>query len=504
MVFNPSNMNTIRRIQSVIFIALLAMNTASNAQSGTLDTTFDPGTGLEGSSDPKVNAMVLLEDGKILLGGHSTTYNGETFKNLGRVNEDGSNDTSFKQYPLWLNNSYIYDIALQPDGRFLVGGQFVNAGALTAIGRFHANGLPDTTFHDKSDDFNIVNAIAIQADGKILIGGRFSRYAGKDRLNIARLNTDGSLDSTFNSSGGGAGIVNQTIEEVRSIVVQQDQKILIGGTFSKYKGDVHKYLLRLNEDGSIDESFNMGTGISGIVNCLALYPDEKIFVGGDFIQYQGLSRYRLARIQPNGVIDSSFNPAAFTPYASISGTNREVYNVLLQPDGKIIVGGNFSKYNNVIRKGIVRINADGSPDNTFTIGGGIQVGNGDDGDVYEMVLQPDGKVVVGGAFVKYNNIPRNNIVRLNGDVGSPTGLQLHTDNQLFQLYPNPAGDHVRIITPLEKLNYQVSDISGKIVLAGQSGKNNTTIDLSTLANGIYFALGNANDRLLSKKLIVSR
>ena len=126
--------------------------------------------------------------------------------------------------------------------------------------------------------------------------------------------------------------------------------------------------IELHADGSLDNSLNIGTGIAGAVNSIDLYPDGRIFLAGNFTQYNGAGRNRVARIAGDGTLDTLFNPALFTAYPSISGANGAVFTSILQSDGRIIIGGTFDKYNNVFRRSIVRLEADGSIDPTFVVG----------------------------------------------------------------------------------------------------------------------------------------
>ena len=190
-----------------------------------------------------------------------------------------------------------------------------------------ADGSLDTSFDPGSGANSWVYELAIQPDGKILIGGNFTTYNGTGRNSIARLNADGSLDTTFDP---GTGADNYVL----GLAIQSDGKILIGGAFTTYNGTGRNSIARLNADGSLDTSFDPGAGANGFGYALAIQADGKILIGGDFTSYDGTGRNRIARLNADGSLDTSFDP----------GTGADNYPVALaiQPDGKILIGGGFT------------------------------------------------------------------------------------------------------------------------------------------------------------------
>jgi uncharacterized delta-60 repeat protein len=183
----------------------------------------------------------------------------------------------------------------------------------------------------------------VQSDGKILIGGFFTTYNGTSRGSLARLNTDGSLDTGFLATGAGAN------SYVNSVVVQSDDKILIGGSFTTYNGTSRGSLARLNTDGSLDTGF-LATfaGANNEVYSVAVQSDGKILIGGYFTAYNGTSRGYVARLNTDGSLDTGF-------LATGAGANSEVYSVAVQSDGKILIGGSFATYNGTSRVRIARL-----------------------------------------------------------------------------------------------------------------------------------------------------
>jgi len=300
-------------------------------------------------------------------------------------------------------NGNVLAVDLTDDEKLYIAGQFntVRGAARNCIARLNPDGTVDSSFDPGSGVFSTgmrsVYAFARQPDGRVLIGGRFTGYDGTARAGIARLNVDGSLDISFDPGSGVAS------GEVRAIALQPDGKILIAGSFFSYNGTAINSVARLNPDGGLDTTFNTGAGANSLITSLALQPDGKVCVGGHFSTYNGVQRNRIARINANGSLDGSFTPGM--------GASDPVNTVTLQSDGKIIIGGWFTTYDEVPRARIARLNTDGSLDTSFNPGLGAS------NTVDAIALQPDGKLLIGGSFTSYNGTVRMRIARLN-DNGS--------------------------------------------------------------------------------------
>jgi len=319
-------------------------------------------------------------------------------------------------------------IVVQPDRKILIGGGFSNLAR--SIARLNANGSLDqlvttSSFPGASGG---VRATALQPDGKILIGGAFTSYNNVTQNRITRLNADGSRDTGFNiGSGASAGGGNGTF--IEAIAVQPDGKILIGGDFTVFNGVAQGYLVRLNANGSRDTEFVGGP--SGPVKQLIVQPDGKILVGGGFSTYNGVTQRCIARLNADGTLDTEF--ATGTLFDST------VIALALQPDGKILVGGFFTEYNNVTQNRIARLNADGTLDTGFNIGSGAGVANGT--RVAAIAVQSDGKILIGGDFTVFNGVTQNRIARLNADGTLDTGFNIGTgfDDSVNAIAIQPGG-----------------------------------------------------------------
>lgn len=382
------------RLICLIVLTFLAAEFSSAAQDF-IDATFNPGTGVNGF----VESVLVQPDGKILICGSFTAYNGVPRSYMARLNSNGSLDESFNAHP----NYWVRSMALQPDGKIVLGGFFTALDGLSRnrVGRVNADGTVDTTFNpgagcegrivpaDPTSPF--LFAVALQADGKIIIGGNFTNYNRVTRSGVARLNTDGSLDNSFNV---GSGVDSW----VRSIMVAPNQQIYFSGWFQNYNSRGHDRMVRVNPDGSADESFKTDIGYSTAIYSIALQPDGKIIVGGHSVNTNSPFQQEVVRLNTDGSYDLSFNPGG-------EGSNEKVEKVILQPDGKILIGGYFSLYNGMRVKSVARLNSDGTLDTDFVASANNWV--------WDIALQNDDKFLIAGAFSDVNGAPRNGIARLN-------------------------------------------------------------------------------------------
>lgn len=255
-----------------------------------------------------------------------------------------------------------------------------------------------------------VYAIALQPDGKILLGGLFLGINDVARGGIARLNADGTLDTAFGNGLAGVSIgstlAGSNPPTVRAVAVQPDGKVIIGGNFGEVNGIARGSVARLNADGTLDTAFGNGLMVSsGGVGAVALQPDGKIIIGGGFFFINDVARGGIARLNADGTLDTAFGNGLVGV-----GTSLGTRAIALQPDGKVVIGGTFTNINGTPRGYIARLNADGTLDTAF--GNGLAGANN---TVTAAVLQPDGKVLIGGLFTSVNGTARNGIARLNAN-----------------------------------------------------------------------------------------
>lgn len=350
---------------------------------GQLDLSFDPGSG----TDLEILSVTIQSDGKIIIAGDFTSYNGESVNRIARINSDGSFDSTFN--PGSGADDAVYAAAVQSDGRIIVAGAFnsFNGVARKKITRLNADGSIDLSFDSSAGANGDVYDLAVQNDGKIIVVGCFTSFNSTAASYIIRLNEDGSVDNDFNSTGTD-GIIN-------CVALQTDGRIVIGGAFQSYGALSRKGIARINSDGSADELFNPVTGTEGDVFGLALQADGAVLFGGDYAD----NGSQILRSLNNGTLDPSFG-------LSGSGFDGVVLSIAVQSDGKIIVGGTFEHYNSMPAGFIARLNFDGTADSDFISSNSV------DNVVSSIKVQPDGRIIIVGGFNLVNGIPRNFIGRI--------------------------------------------------------------------------------------------
>lgn len=281
-------------------------------------------------------------------------------------------------------------ISVQPDGKVIVGGSFLNVGPVV---RNRCARLDATTGAADSFDPNVDNFIScslVLPDGKVMIGGGFTSVGGVARNKLARLNADGTLDTTYNALIGGSF-------GVTGMALQRDGKLIIVGNITSVAGVGVTFAARLNPDGTRDSSF------APILNApprgVAVRGDGQVLIWGQFTIANGDAYSRIALL--NGV-DGSTDRSFLNPLIAISGSQIDV--AALQPDTKILVGGNVQSVSGTTIHGMCRLNPDGSLDGTFD--------PNVDGQVNSIALQADGSMIFSGLFTHVSGQPRDRIAKI--------------------------------------------------------------------------------------------
>jgi uncharacterized delta-60 repeat protein len=384
-----------------------------------LDPTFN-GTG-KATADMGTNeytrAMVIQSDGRIVLAGYATgTANNDVA--LARFNADGTLDTAFngtgKIKADFGGDEVIYGVALQSDGKILISGYQTLAGNDDfLLLRYNTNGTVDTSFGSSGKVTTAVGSgsdigrqVAVQSDGKIVVVGE-SIIGGNFDFAVARYNTNGSLDTTFNGTGKVTTAIGSGDEDAECVVLQNDGKIVAAGR--SHNGSNNDFaVLRYNTNGSLDTTFNSTGKVittfgsnEEIAESMAVQNDGKIVVAGGV--YNGSNwDVGLVRYNTNGILDTTFNTTGKVTTTIGSGDDFG-YGVAVQYDGKIVVAGDSNNGNN-FDFAVVRYNTDGSLDTNFGGTGKltIPVGVADDHG-HSMALQNDGKIVVSGDYFNGSN-----------------------------------------------------------------------------------------------------
>jgi uncharacterized delta-60 repeat protein len=387
----------------------------SNIQpGGAVDRTYNPDRLVY--SQPPVNSLpganatvraiaVQPTDGQAVIGGDFSDYDTIPYSGVARINLAGQPDPNF-QIGSGAEGS-VEAIAVDSMGRILLAGTFTSFNTFNAphIVRLLPNGALDTSFNSGSAADGPIWAMTLDAQGRILIGGDFTSYNVTNRNHLARLNADGSLDTTFDPGSG-------TDDTVKAIAVDASGNIVIGGSFTYVNGTNWNHVARLLPNGALDMLFNPGIGANDVVNCLAALPDNRIVIGGTFTSYNFNSCGHIARLAVNGSVDASFNAG--------SGSDDAIYSMALQPDGNLLIGGAFTTFNGTRRMGIARLLAQGWVDTSFMDTAYNQFAglinhyyntnavNLNDAPAYSnqrnvcyaMALQDDGNVLIGGSFFR--------------------------------------------------------------------------------------------------------
>jgi uncharacterized delta-60 repeat protein len=339
-----------------IGLTLLRLN-----ENGASDDTFQPTTLTQ-----VINPLLLkfTSDGKIVI---TNSGSPATFR---RFLTDGGADPSFNPNPVTFFASYTIQFAdniVMGDG--MMGG---NGGLSNKFVRLTSAGELDPTFNPGGTGFQnvlpgVIESIETSPDGKTLLGGKFDLINDVACYRLARLNADSTVDSSFQVNTSGTGNYFAIIRDVYQIHVQADGKMVVSGFFDYVLGGVtKKNLVRLNSDGSIDPSFNLIPPIFdasqillGGQNRFATYSDGKLIIGAAADLGGGVASAPL-RLTTGGARDTSFNP-------TLNGTAPTLYydDVAIQPDGKIVGSGSYANSSNVFKSFVARFNPDGSLDPTF-------------------------------------------------------------------------------------------------------------------------------------------
>ena len=374
------------RLQVFVF-AFIFSSLALLAQDGSLDASFDPGAG----ANSTVETTKIQPDGKILIGGIFSAFNGSAVGGIIRLNSDGSVDNSFQTGTG--ANEIVRAIAVRPNGKIIIAGNFTeyNGIAVNRIAQLNADGSLDTSFSIGTGFTGEVWTLELAPDGSLFVGGLFSSYNGDGGANLVKLSESGLKDWSFAVGTG-------TNNVVFAAKLLDDGKVLIGGNFTSYNGTSVPRLMRLNSNGLLDVTFNIGSGPNSFVRAIDVQSDAKILIAGSFTSVNNEPRTRIARLEANGVVDTGFAlPATSTQIISVT-------DILQQADGQVLFSGSFSGY-------ILRLNSDGSYDTSFQSNVG--------GNVYSISIQSDGKLVIGGQFQFIDLVNRNYIGRLNNTAGNP-------------------------------------------------------------------------------------
>lgn len=318
---------------------------ASTINGGVIDATFNPGSGISGSTGVIYDSQ-LNSSNKTYIGGIFTTYNGSSANNIARINSDGTFDSSF------------------------VIGTGLGAGIYTPQ----------------------IRSLLLDSSEKLYVGGKFTTYKGVSvGSGIIKLNTDGSVDATFNTGTGFVGPSSPDPAQIFCIAMNSSGDLYVGGNFISYNGTSVNKIVKLKTDGTIDATFNIGTGFNDAVTTIAIDSSGKLYVAGYFTTYKGVSvgsSYGLIKLNTDGSVDSSFNIG--------TGTNSIIQKIVLDSVGHIYVGGTFSTYKGVsVGQGLVKLDSTG----TKVAGYSFSPGN----NIYDMAVDSSDNLYYCATFLGFSS-----------------------------------------------------------------------------------------------------
>jgi len=376
------------------------------------DETHTPGRGAAGTNIFQgIYALGTNSSGAIVAGGNFRTFNGSPRNHLARVLPSGELDATFT--PGSGPDRQVWAVGVQPDDRLLIGGEFqtIDGTPRARVARLTDSGTVDPTFDPGTGADDVVESIELQGNGQILIGGRFTNYNGIARPDVALLNTDGTLDETFNAVTPASFFGD--------VARRHGEHILVGGFVAGPGANVQNSLMRFNLSGVRDAAFQVSVGdiFFNQVYDIVVQPDLKILIAGSFFGVNGVPSSGVARLNANGTFDNGFNVGA--------GANDTVIRLHRQADGRLITAGVFLTFAGVPRSGIARLNSNGSLDLTF------DPGRGANDFVYNALPLADGGTLAVGAFSQFDGYDRFRLAVLDADGALVT--------EPLRLFSPPAG-----------------------------------------------------------------
>ncbi len=386
-------------------------------------------------------------------------------------------------------NGDVFALALQANGQILAGGNFSTVDAVPEdnLARLNTDGTLDRSgfLYGLSGPSGPIYSVAVQTDNQILVGGAFTNFNGTIVNNVTRLNADGSLDSSFNIGAG----ADATVYSVAEAFINGARKVYAGGAFGSMNGQSTPFIARLNEDGTVDTTFAAGAGPNATVYAIAVYPTNSQFagdvlIGGAFTNVNNIAVGGIARLTSNGSVDTNFD-------SNLSvGANSVVRAIAIQSDGRVLIGGDFTNVNGVALNHIARLNLDGSLDSSFT----SNLGVGANGSVSAIALQADNRIVVVGQFTQANGVTRNGITRLlpTGAMDSAVNFGTGANGAVSAAVIQPANQFIVIGGAFTQYDGQPAGHVARIYggsITGSGAFEFTSPNYQVIENGIVAPIG---------------
>lgn len=498
-------------MKKIIQFAIAFSAITIKAQAGSLDTSFGTGgkviTSINNGAD-KAYSVTMQSDGKIIVGGMTTSAStGQDFVCI-RYNNDGTLDTSFASGGIFTNDmqlgsdDVVYSVVIQSDGKIILAGSSDDgSNKNAAMLRLNSNGTIDTTFGTAGKvltDFITGRADEIKTvkihllTGNIIVGGTSAATTTNSQAVIARYTSAGILDTTFNSTGkvllspnSGSGTYYNVIED---LTVKANGKISGIGWVNQQglQWSANHYGCRLNSNGTLDTTFSSdgmivtNGGFNGDDKSYSMIlksDDSILFSGGAYLtstQYD----YFL------GLFDSAGSTAVGKAFFDYGTLIKDIaYGMGIDSTGKIVLAGSNVSSVTSSTFGISRVNANYTVDNTFGTAGRVTTtfGSNTANEAFDMVIQADDKIIAVG----YTG---NDFAIARYSPGFLSTSETQMINQ-FSIYPNPVKDilYIKIVEKsISNSDYKVLDAAGRVVLSGVLSNDKNQVNVNSLEKGIYF------------------
>lgn len=503
--YESTNLRTMKKI-SILFITLFAFISLNAQQAGSLDPDFGDQGILQyqvSSSYDMIYDIEIQPDGKILAIGRARVDGSSYYVAICRHLEDGTLDASFGNngirtfQPTMNYGNFIMDGKVLDDGKIILGGYVYDGGSFVVplIIKLNSDGSNDTSFGENGisvgafGDITTIEAVDIQSDGKIVLAGYIN-----DKLSAIRYTADGQLDTSFGTDGRFIiSIPDVFLSFAKDMVIQPDGKIVIAGMDVAESGNYQCLAVRLNENGTLDETFaNNGMAIvfegdgHNFINAVALQSDGKILLGGHTwvanipqLQYD----FMVVRLNADGTIDNSYGTNGFAKARCVEGGENYILDMVLAEDGIVYATGYTTDFDgNDIA--VVSFTPDGIINTGFGTTGMIQLDINQSEEAESIAIQQNGRIIIGG-YLHTNNASEFLMARYftNSTIGID---ESNEDENLTVIYPNPAENFIVIDNILDNNNYKANiyNINGQILMSTTVNAG-TVINVSNLASGYY-------------------
>lgn len=495
----------------LIFISLFS-SLGFSQNDGSLDTSFGSGGIVINDAFTSTGAdLTILSDGKILVAGYLNSIT------LRRYNPDGTPDTTFNPVNTGVFGG-VSSMVLQPDQKVLVAG--LSTSLTGFIIRFNQDGTLDTNFGVGgivNTSFYNITKIKLNSTTNKLIIGAVTRVGTNNYFSIARYNSNGSIDTTFNNNGVLTFPTAYSFPKISDIKFDSSNRIVACGSYhfdsnlySSFATD--NFLCRVNNDGTLDNSFSddgilivdKGTYNSekfNESNAIILKSNGSILIAGTKGTDPSSGRnFALYEVNSNGILTSPNMPLQF----NVVNNKSDIASCMAVDNfGKIVLAGKSGNGSLQNSFSLLRLNSDYTVDATFGTNGVVTTFSElNNNRLYNIAIQPDNKIVAVGTIKLGSNASFEDKMCLVRYIGTTALGNPQFDTNEFQIYPNPVSTKLNLqMTSFssENNNYEISNINGRIMIKGTIEQENTVIDLENLSKGIYIIKTSNNS--IPKKII---